>query len=100
MPSTQTTVPCGLLKLCRFPRGATNMDPATALPRHIIPGHQQPAAQDIDRLIEFIVRVRDRPGEVSRDGDLHGREPGRLILMTGKDVDRLPAYRKAGAAPR
>jgi len=31
-------------------------------------GYQQAAAQDIDGLVEFIVCVRDGPGEVSRDG--------------------------------
>jgi len=43
-------------------------------------------------LIEFVVRVRDGPGEVSWDGDLHGREPSRAVVMTGKDVHWLPRH--------
>jgi hypothetical protein len=31
---------------------------------------------------------------MSRDGDLHDREPGGPILMTGKDVDRLSGMPK------
>jgi hypothetical protein len=47
---------------------------------------QQTATQDIDRLIESVVGMRDGPGEMSRDGDLHGREARGPILMTGKDM--------------
>jgi len=73
--------------------GATNMDPAGALAAHH-PGDQQAAAQHIDRLIECIVRVRDGPGEMSRDGNLHGCEPSGPVLITRKDVQGLARIRK------
>jgi hypothetical protein len=75
MPSTQATVPCGALKACRSPRGGGEHGPGGCFLRLIVPGDQQAAAQHIDRLIERVVRVRDGPGDMSRDGDLHGREP-------------------------
>jgi hypothetical protein len=65
----------------------------------IIAGHRQPAAQHIDGLIGFIMRVRDGPGEMSRDDELHGREPGRPVLMTGKDVDRLSGIPEGQGIP-
>lgn len=34
---------------------------------------------------------------MSRDGDLHGREPSRAVLMTGKDVHWLPGIPEARA---
>jgi hypothetical protein len=73
-----------------LPASSDEHGPGGCLLRLIISGYQQTAMQDIDRLIESVVGVRDGPGEMSRDGDLHGREARRPILMTGKDVHRLP----------
>jgi len=84
----------------QLPAGGDEHGPGGCFLRLIISGDQQAAAQHIDRLIERVVRVRDGPSEMSRDGHLHGREPSGPVLMACEDVHRLPAYSKAGASPR
>jgi hypothetical protein len=91
--STQATVPCGLLKACRCPRGAMNMDPGGGFLRLNIPG--LPAGGRASyRSPHRMCRVRaGRPGEMSRDGDLHGREPRGPVLIASEDAHRLPRIR-------
>jgi hypothetical protein len=80
----------------RAGRGPDSEHPGTSAVR-VTEGVPLPAGGDEHRpggrflrLIERVVRVRDRPGEMSRDGHLHGREPSGPVLITGKDGHRLP----------
>ena len=50
--------------------------------------------EHVDRLIEFVVRVGDRPGEARRDGEFHCRESWRRTAATGQDVHRLAGVGK------
>jgi hypothetical protein len=77
-----------------LPAGSDEHGAGGCFLRLIIPGYQQAAAQHTGRLIECVVRMRDGPGKTSRDGHLHGREPSGPILITRKDVHRLPRIRK------
>jgi len=42
--------------------------------------------QDVDPLIEQIMGVRDRAGEVGGDGHLHRCQAGRLAVLAGQHV--------------
>lgn len=56
-----------------------------------IAGHQQPPAEHVDGFVECVVGMRDRPGEVSGDGQLHGGKTGRLAVLADQDVHGLPS---------
>src|SRR5664279_1092571 len=65
----------------------------------LVADDSQLAVEDVDRLVEVVVRVGDRPGEIGGDGDLHGGEPGGLS-HPGQDVHRLACIREARALAR
>jgi hypothetical protein len=58
--------------------------------RLIVAGHQQPPAEHVDGFVECVVGMRDRPGEVSGDGQLHDGKTGRLAVLAGQDAHGLP----------
>lgn len=53
----------GLLKPCRDPRGAVNIEPGRSL-EGLVACHPQLAPEDVGGLIELVVSVRDGPGEI------------------------------------
>jgi hypothetical protein len=57
--------------------------------RLIVADYQQASAEHVDGLVECVVRMRNRPGEVRWDGDLHRSETRRLPVLAGKDVHWL-----------
>ena len=73
-----------------------NIEPGPASPL-LVASHAQPAVEDVDRLIEALMSMRDRAGETGRDRDLHGGEPGGLAVMSGQNVHRLARIEEAGA---
>jgi hypothetical protein len=56
-PSTRTTVSSGLLKPCRWTPGSNEHRPIAGFLRLAVSADQQAAAQDVDGLIEFVVRA-------------------------------------------
>jgi hypothetical protein len=57
--------------------------------RRIITGHQQLSAEHVNSFIEFVMRVRNRTGEVARDGEFHRGETWRQPVLASQDVHRL-----------
>jgi hypothetical protein len=65
--------------------------------RVTVSGHQQPPAEHVDPLIELVMSVRDRPGKMSRDDDLHRGEASRLASLARQDVQLLAGIGEAGS---
>ena len=87
-----------------LPAGGDEHGPGGCFLRLIVSGYQQAAAQRIDRLIERVVCVRDGPGEMSRDGELHGREPcgpvpGSSAASAWWRPSTVPSPRCTGSSP-
>ena len=71
-------------------------DRARLLRRFAVAVDEQAPAEYVDRLVELVVRVRDRPGEVRRDGELHGGEAGRQAALACEDGRRLASVGERG----
>jgi hypothetical protein len=83
-----------LLKPVPVPAGRHEQRAGSGFGRLVVAVHEQSAAEHVDRLVEFVVRVRDGPGEVRRHGQLHGREAGGQAILACEDVHRLASVRE------
>jgi hypothetical protein len=68
--------------------------------RLTVADNQQPSAEQVDRLVELVVRVLDGPGEVRWDGNLHRGESRRLAAVARQDVHRLASIRECRSLAR
>jgi hypothetical protein len=97
-PDSQTRAcsGCGLLKLCRWPRGAVNMEPATASC-----GWPSPATSSRPRSTQIPSsnwsRACDRASETGRDGDLHRGKSRGLVVFARQHVHLLASVGEAGS---
>src|SRR5215469_1687511 len=92
----QCTGVIGIAEAVPLPARRGNHRAGTCFPL-LVANHAQLAVEHVDRLVEALMNMRDRTSEMGRDGDLHGREPGGLAIMSGQDVDRLASVKETGA---